>query len=243
MLSPGLGSAGPAGHLNHPPHFVIHLHSKNPKYPLRRVRAPSTQRENQILPPMPWFHPSSAFGAGLGHCCSMCRAESSIAAGGAAREPWWDRTLPSGSFCRLAVEAAGCSTTLSASWNWHSRDTWGGRDHPTKAGPDPGDGWAPSLPALGQLRHCLGVLKQNQFAASPFSSRNWAKPAETLRGEGLPSPHRAWGPGAKCQTQGAQRDSSREQESQPGSPGTSLESARKKIPEGAKGVKINKYPW
>lgn len=137
--------------------------------------------------------------------------------------------------CPLAVlqtgiEAPGCSPTLSASWNCHSRDTWGGRGHSTKAGPDPGHGWAPSLPVLGQLRHWLRVLKQNQFAASPFSPRNWAKPAETLRGEGLPSPHRAWGPGAKFQTQGAQRDSRREQESQPGSPGTSLESARKKNP-------------
>lgn len=145
----------PVGHSNHSPRFVIHLHSENPKSPLRTARAPSTHRQHH------WetesSHPSLCFtsllplGEVWGCCHFIWRPETSITAGEAGREPWWDEdpalwlmaapppTVPAG------IPKSGTPGTCG-----------GGRDHSTKAGPDPGTP-QPQGPGGHHPWQCLGT--------------------------------------------------------------------------------------
>lgn len=135
MLSPGLSSADTVGHLNHSPRFVIHLHSENPKsqIPLRTAHAPSTHRtaplETESSHLSLCFTSLLPLGEVWGCCHFIWRPEISMAAGEAGREPWWDEDP---ALWPMGVEAAGCSTTHSASWNSRSGTPGtcgGGRDH------------------------------------------------------------------------------------------------------------------
>lgn len=115
---------------------------------------------------------------------------------------------------------------------------------PAKAGPDPQplSSGAPSLAVLGQLRHRLRVLKEIQFAASPFSSRNCGDTASSrVRGCLLPTELGAQEPNARHREHNVTSGESRKASQALLAPPSSLEG--KKIPEGAKGVKINECPW
>lgn len=139
MLSPGLSSAGPVGHSNPSPCFMVHLHSENLKFPLRTARAPSStgSTTGKPSPPThPFALPSFAFkGGALGSLSFHLETRNLPLLLEGARGGM--RISPSGSFC--STGSRGCSTTHSASWNSQILGHVGlAGVTPAKAGPDPG---------------------------------------------------------------------------------------------------------
>lgn len=165
MLSPGLSSAGPVGHSNHSPCFVVHLHSENLKFSLRTVCAPSStgSTTGKPSPPThPFALPSFAFIGGALGSLSFHLETRNLPLLGTRNLPLLlegarggMRISPSGSFCSTGCR--GCSTTHSASWNSQILEHVGlAGVTPAKAGPDPGTpqprGTIPGSPGAAQAQ-------------------------------------------------------------------------------------------